>query len=183
MWQALGVGVEVGAVLYALAWVGALWFLGLYQLRVRWTISGELNDILVASLILAAATMSFLFLVKLEEVIRLFLLILLVSQPIVTMATRLFLRAVFAGMRERSPRSWRPADRALRRLTRFSGGCLDSSGAALTSNSRHVAGAAGGQSPVFTSRAPRSRAQAGPRAFVEACPRLGEPPLRRRTWR
>ncbi len=101
LWQALGVGVEVGALLYAATWVGALWFLGLYQLRVRWTISGELNDILVASLVLAAATMSFLFLVKLEEVSRLFLLILLVSQPIVTMAARLGLRAVFAHLRAR----------------------------------------------------------------------------------
>ncbi len=100
MWQAWGLDDRLGALFYATAWVTILWFLGLYTLRERWTIAGELNDILVGSLLLAFGTMSFLYLVNLD-VSRLLLLILLVGQPAITMASRIALRLVFNRMRGR----------------------------------------------------------------------------------
>jgi exopolysaccharide biosynthesis polyprenyl glycosylphosphotransferase len=81
--------------------VTTLWYLGLYAFRIRWTVAGELNDILVASFVLAFGTMSFLFLAKLVDVSRLFLLILLVTQPLVTIAGRLALRQFFSSLRTR----------------------------------------------------------------------------------
>ncbi len=100
MWQALGMSDIAGALFYAAAWVTILWFLGLYAFRVRWTIGGELNEILVGSLLMAFATMTFLYLIKLD-VSRLFLLVLLVGQPVITMASRVSLRLWFQRMRAR----------------------------------------------------------------------------------
>jgi exopolysaccharide biosynthesis polyprenyl glycosylphosphotransferase len=100
VWHALDVDLRIGAVLYAAAWVVTLWFLGLYGFRARWTVASELDDIVVASLMLAFGTMTFLYLVKLD-VSRLFLLILLVAQPIVTMASRVVLRGLFSWLRKR----------------------------------------------------------------------------------
>jgi len=101
MWHALGIDIRLGATLYAAAWVTTLWYLGLYAFRVRWTIAGELNDILVAAFVLAFGTMSFLFLVKLVDVSRMFLLLLIVAQPVVTIASRIALRLVFNWLRGR----------------------------------------------------------------------------------
>ena len=98
LWHAFNVDATQGAMFYAVAWVVLLWSLGLYALRVRWTVAGELNDILVASFMLAFGTMTFLYLVKLD-VSRLFLLILLVAQPVVTILSRLALRAFFNWLR------------------------------------------------------------------------------------
>lgn len=101
MWGALGIDARLGAMVYATAWVTILWFLGLYDFRVRWTIGGELNDIVVASLVLAFGTMSFLYLAQLQGVSRLFLLMLLVTQPLVTMGGRILLRLSFQRLRQR----------------------------------------------------------------------------------
>lgn len=100
IWHALGVDMLVGVMVYASAWVVALWFLGLYAFRARWTIGSELGDILVASFVLAFGTMTFLYLVKLD-VSRLFLLILLLAQPAVTMMSRIALRGFFNWLRRR----------------------------------------------------------------------------------
>lgn len=100
MWQAWNIDAWVGAVVYAAAWVAILWSLGLYAFRVRWTIAAELNDIVVASLLLTFVTISFLYLVKLD-ISRLFLLIVFVAQPVVTIGGRLALRLVFNWLRAR----------------------------------------------------------------------------------
>jgi exopolysaccharide biosynthesis polyprenyl glycosylphosphotransferase len=100
LWQAFDIDVGAGALLYACAWVMSLWFLGMYDLRIRWTMAGELYDILVASFVLAFGTMSFLFLSKVD-VSRLFLMLLLVTQPLVTTAGRLVLRLFFNWLRAR----------------------------------------------------------------------------------
>jgi exopolysaccharide biosynthesis polyprenyl glycosylphosphotransferase len=100
LWEALGVDPWIGATLYAVAWTIALWYLGLYAFRARWTISGELDDILIASLIVAFGTMSFLYLLQLT-VSRLFILALLVAQPVVTILGRLALRGFFNWLRAR----------------------------------------------------------------------------------
>ena len=91
---------RIGVALYAAAWVTILWFLGLYSFRVRWTIAGELGDILTATFMLGFAMMTFLYLVKVD-VSRLFLLLLLITQPLVTMAGRLVMRLGFNRLRTR----------------------------------------------------------------------------------
>lgn len=100
LWQALGIEAVIGAVLYAAAWVTVLWALGLYGSWVRWSLAAELNDILVGSLLMAFGTMTFLYLVKLD-VSRLFLGVVFVGLPLITMAGRLALRSLFGRMRAR----------------------------------------------------------------------------------
>lgn len=100
LWHALGVNPVQGGALYAVAWVTMLWFLGLYAFRSRWTIGSELNEILVAAITLLFATMSFLYLVKLD-VSRLFLLAVLVAQPLVTIGSRIAMRLFFNWLRTR----------------------------------------------------------------------------------
>ena len=97
---ALNMDLGIGVALYAAAWVTTLWFLGLYETRVRWTIGAEINDILVATFVLAFAIMSFLYLVKVD-VSRLFLGLLLIAQPVVTIAERLVVRLGFGWLRAR----------------------------------------------------------------------------------
>ena len=84
--QALGIDVRLGAALGGLGDDARV--PGLYTSRVRWTIAGELHDILVGAFVLAFGTMSFLFVVKLVDVSRLFLLILIAAQPVATILGR-----------------------------------------------------------------------------------------------
>ena len=101
MWEALGVDGRIGAALYAAAWVTILWYLGLYRLRVHWSRATEIGDLAVAAFGLALATMAFLYLVKLQDVSRLFLLSLFLVQPFLTFAERVVLRSVFGRLRIR----------------------------------------------------------------------------------
>jgi exopolysaccharide biosynthesis polyprenyl glycosylphosphotransferase len=55
---------------YAVGWPVALWSQGLYRLRVRLTLRGELLDVLRATALFAAAVLSILFLAKLVDVSR-----------------------------------------------------------------------------------------------------------------
>ena len=100
LWPAMGIGDDVGGVLYAAGWVLMLWFLGLYAFRVRWTVGGELGDILVGSFLMAFALMSFLYLAKLQ-ISRLFIIGLVVLQPGATMASRVAMRRAFEWARRR----------------------------------------------------------------------------------
>ena len=79
-WTAAGVDGRVLAVAYGIAWVCATWLLGLYRLRVRWSIRTELVDLVRADLLVAVATFAILFLFKLPNVSRLFLVELFVAQ-------------------------------------------------------------------------------------------------------
>ena len=51
MWAQAGVDIRLGALLFAVAWVGALWYLGLYALRARWRLLTEAKDIAKATLL------------------------------------------------------------------------------------------------------------------------------------
>jgi exopolysaccharide biosynthesis polyprenyl glycosylphosphotransferase len=101
MWQRLGIDIRVAAFLFGCAWVGALWYNGLYQLRTRWRLRSEATDILRATILVAALTLSALFVFKQENVSRLFLLILFTVQPLVTLTMRAGLRAWFTRLRKR----------------------------------------------------------------------------------
>ena len=63
-----------------------LWVFGLYRLRARWSLRSEVGDVLRAATLLAVATFSALFVVKLPDVSRLFLLILFPAQVVLTVA-------------------------------------------------------------------------------------------------
>ena len=73
IWNRLGIEIRLAAVLFGLAWVAALWFVGLYRLRTRWRFRSEAVDILRATILVAALTLSALFIFKQEDVSRLFL--------------------------------------------------------------------------------------------------------------
>jgi len=88
-------------VLYALGWVLALAFNGLYRPRARWSIRTEAWDLVRATALMAVATFAVLFWFKLPDVSRLFLIILFPTQYVVTLVTRAILRLAFRELRAR----------------------------------------------------------------------------------
>jgi exopolysaccharide biosynthesis polyprenyl glycosylphosphotransferase len=101
LWEGLGLDIRVAAAAFALAWVTTLWYLGLYALRARWRLRTEATDIGKATVLVVAVTLSVLFLFKLDDVSRLFLALLFVAQPLVTLVGRALLRWWFASVRRR----------------------------------------------------------------------------------
>src|SRR5687768_3364560 len=100
-WGLANVDALQAAVLYGVAWPALLWVTGLYRLRSRWSIRSELADLFRAWLLLAVGFFALLFLLKLPDVSRLFLLLLFFSQVVVTFLSRFALRRVFAMVRAR----------------------------------------------------------------------------------
>ncbi|MDQ2673860.1 MAG: sugar transferase, partial [Chloroflexota bacterium] len=100
-WDALGIDVRFAAILFAATWVVVLWSSGLYRLEVRWRLWTEARDVVRASIVVMALTLSALFLLRQPDVSRLFLVFLFVAQPSVTLLGRFFLRSVFEWMRRR----------------------------------------------------------------------------------
>ena len=105
IWQRIGLDIRGVAALFGIAWVAALWYRGLYRLRTRWQLRSEALDILRATILVAALTLSALFLFKQENVSRLFLATLFMAQPLVTLAGRAALRAWFTRLRSRGHNS------------------------------------------------------------------------------
>ena len=99
LWANLGVDIRVAALIFATTWVAVLWMSGLYRFSVRWRAWTEVRDIARATVVVGALTLSFLFLVKQVDVSRLFLLLLFVAQPTVTLIGRIALRAAFEASR------------------------------------------------------------------------------------
>jgi FlaA1/EpsC-like NDP-sugar epimerase len=100
-WRAIIPVPEGLLLLYALGWVIALAGQGLYRPRARWSIRREAMDVVRAAVVLALATLSVLFLFKLPDVSRLFLLFLFPVQATVTIATRIAMRALMGRLRLR----------------------------------------------------------------------------------
>jgi exopolysaccharide biosynthesis polyprenyl glycosylphosphotransferase len=90
----------VGVAIYALAWPLALWSQGLYRTRARWTIRGEIVDVVRATAIFAVVGLSLLFLLKLPDVSRSLLLILFPSLAVTGLVTRLGVRWTLSRLRE-----------------------------------------------------------------------------------
>ena len=97
----VGIDIPIAATLFAFIWVGVLWSLGLYRLRVRWSLLAEARDIARATIVAVAVTLSMLFVLHQDNVSRLFLGILFVAQPAVTLAGRALLRYWFDTLRRR----------------------------------------------------------------------------------
>jgi exopolysaccharide biosynthesis polyprenyl glycosylphosphotransferase len=87
--------------LYATGWVAVLTLLGLYRPRARWSLLSEARDVLRATALMALATISVLFLFKLPDVSRLFLLLLFPTQAVLTIGSRAVLRRLLESSRLR----------------------------------------------------------------------------------
>ena len=74
--------------------MASLWILGLYRLRTYWSVRGEVTDVLRAMAVAAVVSFSLIFWLKIENISRLFVLELLIAQPIVTMGSGDELNAV-----------------------------------------------------------------------------------------
>ena len=101
LWLDAGVDIRVGALVFATAWITALWLMGMYRLSVRWRVWTEARDIAKTTLLVLAVALSALFILNLENVSRLFLALLFVMQPTVTLAGRILLRYGFEAVRRR----------------------------------------------------------------------------------
>jgi exopolysaccharide biosynthesis polyprenyl glycosylphosphotransferase len=101
LWRNLGIEIWLAAALFAITWVAALWLEGLYRMRVRWRLWSEVRDMLKAALLVVAFILSALFVLKQTNVSRLFLALLFVTQFAVTLASRVWLRALFERARRR----------------------------------------------------------------------------------
>ncbi len=99
VWTGAGIDGRFLALAYGLAWVVATWLLGLYRLRVRWSVRSELVDLVRADILVAVATFALLFLFKLPNVSRLFLVELFAAQIVLSVAVRIAIRLVFAWAR------------------------------------------------------------------------------------
>jgi exopolysaccharide biosynthesis polyprenyl glycosylphosphotransferase len=101
LWGEAGVDIRVAALLFAVTWIATLWVMGMYRLTVRWRLWTEARDIARTTLLVLAITLSTLFILKQEDVSRLFLALLFIAQPTVTLAGRVLLRFGFEAIRQR----------------------------------------------------------------------------------
>ncbi len=86
-------------VIFAAGWVIALSMNGLYRPRARWSIVREAIDVLQSTIILSLVTLSVLFLFRMPDVSRLFMLILFPALAAATVASRVVLRLTMEGLR------------------------------------------------------------------------------------
>ena len=100
-WRRLGIDIRVAAILFGVAWVSALWSTGLYQLRIRWRLLTEARDIARTTLLVLLLTLATLFVLNQANVSRLFLVLLFLVQPVVTLAGRAIIRQGFGILRGR----------------------------------------------------------------------------------
>jgi exopolysaccharide biosynthesis polyprenyl glycosylphosphotransferase len=98
VWSA-GVDVLPAALMFAFTWTTVFFALGLYRLRVRWSLLAEAKDILRGTVVVVATTLSLLFVVNQADVSRLLLALLFIVQPLVVLAGRALLRRWFEGRR------------------------------------------------------------------------------------
>ena len=91
--------------LYTAAWVAILWANGLYRPRSRWSVRSEARAVLQAGAWMAIAVFILLFALNFPPVSRLVILGILVAQAAGSLASRAFLRWLFAGARRQGRNS------------------------------------------------------------------------------
>jgi exopolysaccharide biosynthesis polyprenyl glycosylphosphotransferase len=101
IWSRSGIDIRFAAIAFGIGWVVVLWYHGLYRLRARWRLRTEAKDIARSTVLLAALTLSILFIFKQQDVSRLFLLSLFTAEPLVTLGSRGILRLAFSELRRR----------------------------------------------------------------------------------
>jgi len=87
------------ALIYAAGWVIVLDLHGLYRPRARWTIRSEALAVARSAVVMALVTLSVLFVFRLPDVSRSFLVAVFPAQWALTTVTRIALRAAFERMR------------------------------------------------------------------------------------
>jgi exopolysaccharide biosynthesis polyprenyl glycosylphosphotransferase len=92
---------QLGLALLVSAWVLILWLHGGYRPRARWSIRSDARLIARATVWLAGLTFAFLYLARLPEVSRSYLLVFFAALLASTVATRFALRAAFGSARRR----------------------------------------------------------------------------------
>ena len=92
MWRQIVPVPEGLFVIYGLGWVVALALYGLYRPRARWSVRSEAVDVIRASIMLGVVTLGVLFIFRMPDVSRLFLLVLFPTQAFLTVAGRIALR-------------------------------------------------------------------------------------------
>ena len=97
----VGIGVRPAALVFAFTWVVVSWLMGLYRLRVRWSVIAEARDVVRTSAVFVAISLSLLFLTHQDNVSRVFLGLLFVVQPMAALGTRAVMRAWFERLRRR----------------------------------------------------------------------------------
>jgi exopolysaccharide biosynthesis polyprenyl glycosylphosphotransferase len=95
----VGVDVLGAALLFAFTWTTVFFSLGLYRLRVRWSLLAEAKDIARGAMVVVAITLSLLFVLNQMNVSRVLLALLFVVQPLVVLAGRAVLRRWFEARR------------------------------------------------------------------------------------
>ena len=98
--QSLGDPLIAGGI-YTATWIVVLALHGLYRPRARWSVRSEIRDALRATGTMVVLTLSVLFLVRLPDVSRLFLVALFPAQALATISARAALRLAFEWLRER----------------------------------------------------------------------------------
>ena len=101
-WNSVGADPWIFAVIFGLAWVGSLYLQGLYRLRVRWSFRSEFVGIVRAAALVALGTFVALFLLKLPQASRLFLLLLFPAATAWTIVSRTAIRTLFVAARRRN---------------------------------------------------------------------------------
>jgi exopolysaccharide biosynthesis polyprenyl glycosylphosphotransferase len=93
------------AVLVIVGWVAVLWTQGLYRLRVRWSFRSQAVAMGQAMVVMALATLAALFLFKLPDVSRAFVLLLLPSLALISLLVRLVIHGFLTSLRRRGRNS------------------------------------------------------------------------------
>jgi len=91
----------IAVLIYALGWVLLLYLVGQYRLRASWSLRSEIRGISRASIWMALASFTILFLTDETDVSRVFLLLLFPIQATATIGTRAALRWWFRRYRAR----------------------------------------------------------------------------------
>jgi exopolysaccharide biosynthesis polyprenyl glycosylphosphotransferase len=91
----------LGLLLFVTAWIAVLWAHGAYRLRDRWSLQSDIRVVARALAVLAGGTFAFLFLVKLSDVSRMYLVLLYGLLFLATVADRAAIRWFFGRARRR----------------------------------------------------------------------------------
>jgi exopolysaccharide biosynthesis polyprenyl glycosylphosphotransferase len=105
-WQDLHLDPLVAVIAWSSGWVLALWYAGAYRMQLRLTSRGEAEQVARATIIVAAASFSTLFLLHEDGVSRVFLLAMFIAQPLATTGLRVVLRHLIVAIRARGQGEW-----------------------------------------------------------------------------
>lgn len=104
-WVGLFADPLLPAALVSLGWVLVLWSQGLYHLRSHWSFASQVKAVARAAALFALLTFAGLFVFKLPDVSRLFLLALVPALAITALSIRAWTQVMLTGLRRRGRNS------------------------------------------------------------------------------